>query len=292
MAKKVQTQTNQQTSFEVFRYQLVVDKTLPINMFEKYETAEQVRADKNNILQRVIARDGFHFKGGNSELTSKFMYTDGTMSYYRFGVRRSTTLYSKDLSPHSEDNYPNFIIAFNNDPTVQKIAIQNNTAAFKDINTVSNIIQETLEAELKPFNLSFYSEPIYDKKEFWKLVRKYPKTIKQLTFDLISPNMANITKNLQLDLKQLYEDTNTHKTKVELNADQESHLEIKENSKFINSLVDYSADGGGNIFMRVAGKRKLLHTAQSPEEFNIDKQLLEGEIDWEKLNEQFKDILL
>lgn len=292
MAKNVQAPSNQQTSFEVFRYQLVVDKTLPINMFEKYETAEQVRADKNNILQRVITGDEFHFKGGTSELTSKFMYTDGTMSYYRLGVKRATTLYSKDLSPHSEENYPNLIIAFNNDPTVQKIAIQNNTAAFKDINTVSNIIQETLEEELKPFNLSFYTEPIYDKQEFWNLVRKYPKKIKQLTFDLISPNMANITKNLQLNLKQLYEDTNTHKTKVELNADQESYLEIKEDSKFVNSLVDYSADGGGNIFMRVAGKRKLLHTAQSPEEFNIDKQLLEGNVDWDKLNEQFKDILI
>ena len=221
------------------------------------------------------------------------MYTDGTMSYYRLGVKRVNNSYiAKTCHPTVKKTILIFIIAFNNDPTVQKIAIQNNTAAFKDINTVSNIIQETLEEELKPFNLSFYTEPIYDKQEFWNLVRKYPKKIKQLTFDLISPNMANITKNLQLNLKQLYEDTNTHKTKVELNADQESYLEIKEDSKFINSLVDYSADGGGNIFMRVAGKRKLLHTAQSPEEFNIDKQLLEGEVDWEKLNEQFKDILI
>ena len=176
-------------------------------------------------------------------------------------------------------------------PTVQKIAIQTNTAAFKETNIVSNIIQETLENELKDYNLSFYTEPIYDTQEFWNLVKKYPKQIKQLTFDLISPNMANITKNLQLNLKQLYEDTNTHKTKVELNADNESYLEIKEESKFVNSLVKYSADGGGNIFMKVAGKRKLLHTAQSPEEFDIDKNLLE-DIDWDKLNEKFKDILI
>ncbi len=291
MSKDVQPQFSKQTTFEVFRYQLVVDKTLPINLFQKYETADQVRADKNNIFQQVVAKDGFQFKGSNSELTSKFLYTDGTMSYFRLGVKRSTTLYSKDLSPHSEDNYPNIIIAFNNDPTVQKIAIQTNTVAFKQTNIVSNIIQETFENELKDYNLSFYTEPIYDTQEFWNLVKKYPKQIKQLTFDLISPNMANITKNLQLNLKQLYEDTNTHKTKVELNADNESYLEIKEESKFVNSLVKYSADGGGNIFMRVAGKSKLLHTAQSPEEFDIDKNLLE-DIDWEKLNQKFKDILL
>lgn len=291
MGKDVQPQFSKQTTFEVFRYQLVVDKTLPINLFQKYETADQVRADKNNIFQQVVAKEDFNFKGSNSELTSKFLYTDGTMSYFRLGVKRSTTLYSKDLSPHSEENYPNIIIAFNNDPTVQKIAIQTNTAAFKETNIVSNIIQETLENELKDYNLSFYTEPIYDTQEFWNLVKKYPKQIKQLTFDLISPNMANITKNLQLNLKQLYEDTNTHKTKVELNADNESYLEIKEESKFVNSLVKYSADGGGNIFMKVAGKRKLLHTAQSPEEFDIDKNLLE-DIDWDKLNEKFKNILI
>ena len=103
----------------------------------KYETADQVRADKNNIFQQVVAKEDFNFKGSNSELTSKFLYTDGTMSYFRLGVKRSTTLYSKDLSPHSEENYPNIIIAFNNDPTVQKIAIQTNTAAFKETNIVS-----------------------------------------------------------------------------------------------------------------------------------------------------------
>lgn len=233
MAKTAQTHFSQTTSFEVFRYQLVVDKTLPINMFEKYETAEQVRADKNNIFQKVLTGEDFTFRGGTSELTSKFLYSDGTMIYYKLGVKRSTTLYTKDLSPHSEENYPNLIIAFNNDPTVQKIAIQNNTAAFKELTTVSNIIQETLEEELKPYNLSFYTEPIYDKQEFWNLVKKYPKQITQLTFDLISPNMANITRNLQLNLKQLYEDTNTHKTKVELNADHESYLDIKKESKLM-----------------------------------------------------------
>ena len=170
----------------------------------QHETSPYLLQHKNNIFQQVVAKEDFNFKGSNSELTSKFLYTDGTMSYFRLGVKRSTTLYSKDLSPHSEENYPNIIIAFNNDPTVQKIAIQTNTAAFKETNIVSNIIQETLENELKDYNLSFYTEPIYDTQEFWNLVKKYPKQIKQLTFDLISPNMANITKNLQLNLKQLW----------------------------------------------------------------------------------------
>jgi hypothetical protein len=61
--------------------------------------------------------------------------------------------------------------------------------------------------------------------------------------------------------------------------------------KFVNSLVEYSADGGGNIQMRGKGIRKALLTAQSPSEFNMDEQLLKS-CDWDKLDELFKDILI
>lgn len=279
-------------TFETFRYQLLVDKTLPINMFGNYDTEEKIRTSKNEIFQNIITGKEFHFKGATSELTSKFLYSKDSMLYFKLGIKRTATVYTKELEPKSVTTYPNLLIAINNDPDVQKIAIQNNASAFREIHTVNNIVMETLDNELRNYNLSFYTEPIYDEKEFWKLVKKYPKQITQLKFDLISPNMANLTKDLQLNLKQLYNETNTHRTKLELNADDDSYLEVKEDSRFINSLVNYSAAGGGNIALKVQGKRKLLHTAESPDEFTIDKSLLEGDIDWEKLNEKFKNILI
>lgn len=44
------------TNFEVFRYQLVVDKTLQMDMFSQYQTAEDIRADKNNIFHNICTR--------------------------------------------------------------------------------------------------------------------------------------------------------------------------------------------------------------------------------------------
>ncbi len=279
------------TNFEVFRYQLVVDKTLQMNMFKQYQTAEEIRADKNNIFHEIIGAEKFNFFSSKSEITSKLLYQNDTMYYFKIGVKRNTKVYKKDFSETNIENYPNIIVAINNKPDVQKIAIQDNSIAFKDCKTVSHFIQETLDVKLKPYNLSMFSEPLFDKKEFWNLIKKYPKQIRQLTFDLISPNMANISKNLDLNLKQLYEDTNTQKTKLELNSEKDSYLDIKESSKFINSLVDYSADGGGNIQIRVAGMRKKLHTAESPTEFNVDENLLKN-ADWEKLDEYFREILI
>jgi hypothetical protein len=285
------TQLPKSSTFEVFRYQLVVDKTLQMDMFQQYQTAEEVRADKNNIFHKIISADRFNFFSSKSEITSKLLYQKDTMYYFKIGVKRNARVYMKDFSEATIENYPNIIVAINNNPNVQKIAIQDNTIAFRDCKTVSHFIQDTIDVKLKSYNLSMMSEPLFDKKEFWNLVRKYPKQIRQLTFDLVSPNMANISKNLDLNLKQLYEDTNTHKTKVELNADEESYLEIKESSKFINSLVDYSADGGGNIQMRIAGMRKKLHTAETPTEFSVDEMLLKND-DWNKIDEYFKEILI
>ena len=279
------------TNFEVFRYQLVVDKTLQMNMFKQYQTAEEIRADKNNIFNEIINAEKFNFFSSKSEITSKLLYQKDTMYYFKIGVKRNTKVYKKDFSETNIENYPNILVAINNHPDVQKIAIQDNSIAFKDCKTVSHFIHETLDVKLKPYNLSMFSEPLFDKKEFWNLIKKYPKQIRQLTFDLVSPNMANISKNLDLNLKQLYEDTNTQKTKLELNSDKDSYLDIKESSKFINSLVDYSADGGGNIQIRVAGMRKKLHTAESPTEFNVDENLLKN-ADWEKLDEYFREILI
>ncbi len=280
-----------QATFEVFRYQLVVDKTLQQGLFDKYNSAEDFRADKNNILQSILTNDNFRFRSNASEITSKLMYTKGTMSYFKIGVKRKTKVFKKDFSEDVIENYPNVILAFNNHPDVQKIAIQSNKSAFNDCKTVAHIIQKSLEEKATNYNLNFFLEPMFDKKEFWKLVERYPKQIKQVTFDLVTPNLANISKNLDLNLKELYEDTNTQRTKVELNSDPDSYLDIKEKSKFINSLVDYSADGGGDIYMRVNGIRKKLHTAQAPTEFNIEDQLLKGN-DWAAFDDMFKEILL
>lgn len=256
-----------------------------------YKNADELRADKNNLFQKVLTNEKFRFQTSQSDITSKLLHTSGTLSYFKLGVKRTTKLYNKDFSENFIDNYPNIIVAINNDPDVQKIAIQDNVKAFADCKTVSHIIQKSVELKVKQNNLLFFVEPLFDKQEFWNLVSKYPKQIKQVKFNLISPNLANISKNLQLNLKELYEDTNTQKTNIELNAEEESYLDIKESSKFVNSLVDYSSEGGGNIQMRVAGLRKLIHTAQSPNEFNVEEQLLKSN-DWDKWDELFNDILI
>lgn len=291
MATDIQPQFNKTVPFEVYRYQLVVNKAIQLSLENQFQTPEEIRANKNKIFQELIANPKFHFTASKSETTSKLVYSKGDISIFKLAVKRSLKHDKKDFTEETIDNYPKLLIGINNNPEVQKIAIQENKKAFSQAHAVSRIIEQSVENRIRKENLSFSLLPLYNKQEFWDLVGRYQGRITQLTFDLISPNMANITKNLKLNLKEIYEDTNTHKTKIELSSDKGSHLEINTESKFVNSLVDYSADGGGNIAMRVAGYTKKFHTAQSITEFSVEENLIKGN-DWDALNDLFNEILI
>ncbi len=291
MAKDIQPQSNKTIPFEVYRYQLVVNKAIQLTLDNQFQTPEAIRENKNKTFQEILTNTNFRFTSNKTETTSKLMYSKGDISIFKLGARRSLKVAKKDFTEDTIDNYPNLLIAINNHPDVQKIAIQENPAAFQKTHAITTIIEESIESKIKKQSLAFYLEPLYNKQEFWNLVNRFKGKVKQVSFELISPNLANISKNLKLNLKEIYEDTNTHKTTLELNSDKDSHLEINEGSKFINSLVDYSADGGGNIAVKVAGYSKKFHTAQSITEFSIDENLLKGN-NWDELNDLLKEILI
>lgn len=294
MPKDLQIPSTKNVAFEVFRYQLVVDKTMQADAFKNYDSPEALRADKNNIFKEIITNKNFRFNSSSTNIKSKLLFQKGDMYYFKISTKRTAHLYNEDFTEKKLDNYPNIIVAINNDPNVQKIAIQSSSTPFKDAETVRRFIIESVDTKIKSHSLSFYLEPIYDKQDFWHFVRKYPNQITQLNFSFISPNLANISKNLTIDLKQAYEDTNMHKAKFEMKAEEGSVLQITENGKFVNGLVSYIADGGGTddgIKAKILNRRGFLNTAQNPSEFTIDDKFIKDN-NWEELDNLFKDILL
>ena len=291
MAKDIQPLFTKTIPFEVYRYQLVVNKAIQLSLDSQYQTAGEIREHKNRIFQGLISNPRFKFASSKSQLNSKLVYNKGNLSIFRLAVKRRLKHELPDFGEEIIDNYPKFLIAINNDKDVQKIAIQHNLKAFAKVTSVSKIVEESIQNKIRKENLGFYIEPLFNKQRFWDLIKQYKGRVTQLSFDLITPNLANITKNLKLNLKQIYEETGTHKTTVQLNSDKNSHLEINEASKFINSLVNYSAEGGGNIAVRVAGYHKKFHTSDSIQTFDVDEQLLKSN-DWEALDEAFREILL
>jgi len=157
------------------------------------------------------------------------------------------------------------------------VAIQYSTKVFSNTNTVAEILEENLNRVLIPMGLHVYFEPLFEKKQFWEIVYTYPERIIQAEFELISPNLANISQALKIDLRSLNTSTNTQKTKLQLNSDKESSLTLSESDPVINSLVDYSSEGGGNISLRVKGLKKKIQTNNSVTSVEVDEIALEAE---------------
>ena len=117
--------------------------------------------------------------------------------------------------------------------------------------------------------LRIYVEPLFKEEEFWKIVDRYKQRIKEITFDLITPNMVNISGVLSDDLKEFAKGTNTGKTQLAIASDPESSLNILKNNTQIESLVKYSSEGGGNISVKASGVKRKIHTSRTKKSFEI-----------------------
>ena len=80
---------------------------------------------------------------------------------------------------------------------------------------------------MKTFQLRSYYEPLFEKEEFWTLVLKeYKNKVDYVEFDIVTPNMAAISASLTEDLKNFAKNTNTAKTKLKMESDKDSNLNL------------------------------------------------------------------
>lgn len=263
-------------AFHIYRYQIIpLSQHLQIPLSRRYETIDQLKSLKNQIFDEALQRIE-EFTYPRAELAHKMETVDGNIYVIRLAVKKRVTVAPEPFNEQLLSNWPEVTIVIDNNPSVQKIAIERNPKGFQNTITVAGIIEENLNAVLKEDNLEIFLEPTFEKNEFWAMVEKYRTRITQATFELISPNMANISRALTIDLAALNQTTNTKETKIELNSGKDSHLDLDRNNPLINGLVDYAAAGGGNITLRVKGLRRTIHTSKSIIEESIDEATLEG----------------
>jgi hypothetical protein len=77
---------------------------------------------------------------------------------------------------------------------------------------------------------------------------------------MVAPNLANISKNLELDLGEIKNRTNSLHTNISLQAGKGEALTLSERDSFTSSLVNYAAEGGGTVHLKVKGIRKLINS--------------------------------
>jgi hypothetical protein len=264
-----------QIVFNEYRYQILpVSQQFQMNIFDEIKSIDELKAKKNDIFAKIFQAIST-FSYPRRQIIHKKVAAIDDIFLLRIGVERDLKRKTKEFEIEDIENWEPSLIVFNNKPNVQKCLIQQH-GGFQNTKTITKLLEDNFNKPLQEYQLSISFQPIYEENYFWSLVAKYKGKITQIDFELISPNMSNITGNLNLDLGELNKNTNTKTTHLQLNSDKSSFLTPSKEDELVHRLVEYSSKGGGDISIRAKGLKKKIHTSKGINEINIDEIVIEG----------------
>ncbi|MCG9629004.1 hypothetical protein L1D34_29835 [Vibrio mediterranei] len=120
-------------------------------------------------------------------------------------------------------------------------------------------------------------------------MRKYRGKVKSVDFEIITPNMANISGTLPDDLKLFAKCTNSTRNNLKIESEPDSALHLEEDNSALRGLVDYSSEGGGNISLKIDGIKKHHQTSRTVKEITLGEMELTGNA--EQIAQVLKELL-
>ncbi|MBK1714847.1 hypothetical protein [Rubrivivax gelatinosus] len=263
------------TRFHLYRYQLLpVDRHFQGDLYGA-ATVEDLISKKNHIFAEALS-SSLAFTGGRTQTATQRLVQADDLLLYRIAANRSLQHETRDFKTEVIDNWPKILLVIWNAPDKQLIAVQHRANAFQDTQAVLKLVFDSVEPVLAKNQLTALYEPLFEKKVFWDLVERHKGKIQEVDFELVTPNMANISGVLPENLKQFAKRTNAVKSHVAIASDPGSSLKLDQSDPLVNALVDYSSQGGGDIAIRLAGIKKLLHTSRTVREVTVDEAVLKG----------------
>lgn len=264
--------SDKQIVFDLYRFHLHVIESDQIPIFAAEYTHKELLENKNALLYSTLEN---LYENTTDLPVIQFNKNEETLI---FGIANKKKLqYYQNFTKHSITTEPFVYIIINTNPNSQKVGISRNIEAFSSESVALNVLLQVFNRYLKKLGLKISFEKIYDKKEFWSLLNQYSGKIKMLRFEIIKPNMSSISHSIKDYLKPLIEKTNSQITKVSLEADKGETLDkITPVNKYLNSLVDYTSEGGGNVVLRVNDQRKLINSSDLSKTLLIPESDLKG----------------
>lgn len=249
--------------FELYRYQLRPARA-PVQkgLFAQDLTNEELIEKKNEIFFECL-QSFKNLMGARANVIVKPELLDNEFSLFKLAVNRSVVIETEDFKAKEIDDWPSFLVGFWNSPDKQYLIIQARNEAFQNTQTAMNAIKETLLQLLLERHLNIEVEPLFDRKGFWDIIAKYNGRVNEVKFDLVTPNMANISQKLTEDLKHVAKSTETVRTQLSLTAAPDSSLKLSQGDGVVDGLVDYSSQGGGNVSIKITGVKRRLQTNET-----------------------------
>lgn len=276
------------TRFNLYRYQLLPrDRYFQGDLYGP-KSVDELIDQKNHIFSQALKLPTT-FKGERTQITAQKLYEKEDFFLFRIAVNRAVNLETKDFDVKPVDNWPKILVAVWNDPEVQLVAVQHRTQAFQQTKAVVKLLMKSLEEPLARHQLVTSVEPLIEKRVFWDLVEKHRGRIKKVEFELVTPNMASISKALPEDLRNFAKKTNAVKSTLAIEADPASALVLEKTDPTVDGLASYTSDGGGSVSITLSGVKKKINTSNEVKEIEIGDAKLDG--DAEEIAKILKDLM-
>lgn len=264
------------TAFELFRYQLLpIDRFIQGNLLTGVGSIDELISRKNEFFSEAIS-GAKNFSDKRHQTITKKLYEKDDFFLLRIAHNKSIHRETKDFRDEVIDNWPSILVAIWNNPEKQFIAVQRRSTAFSSCETVVRMIINAISSQLSHHHLRAIHEPLFEKQHFWSLLHQYQGRIKSVEFEIITPNMANISGSLSDDLKDFAKATNSARNKLKIESDPEAPLHLEEANRTLQGLVNYSSEGGGNISLKIDGVKKTYHTSKTVKEIQLGNMEVQG----------------
>ena len=139
--------------------------------------------------------------------------------------------------------------------------------------SIARRIETSLQNILLKDDLTVKISPLYKECDFGAFVEAHKEKITKISFDLITPNMSNISSRLSEDLKRMAKMTGTAETNLKFNAARNGSLNLERGNTEIDGLVDYASKGGGEI--RISAKNVKIAYGSNDAQINAEIEDIE-----------------
>ena len=257
--------------FEYYRYQLVPTKVSQLSIDNVPYTVEKLKEMKNQFFSEIISKISFRYR--DKDLPSTLCYHQGDLFMLLLGNNKAVE-YIEDFEKKKIKSDPFSIVVVDNAPDKQIVAIRNDSRAFSSADTIARLLQETINKHLNYFNLEMHIEAISDGKGFWDAIQLSKNEVVKISFEIIKPNVSNISGALTDDIKGLIDKYHSHKTVLSMEASSSGQLiNISKDDKDMSGLADYTSEGGGRSYVKF--KDKSIYDSRKHIKKKIQETLLD-----------------
>lgn len=264
------------TVFELFRYQILpIDRYLQGNLLTGVATIEELIERKNELFAQALS-GASSFSNKKHETVTKRLYDRDGFFLFKIANNRSIHRETREFKDEIIDNWPSILVGIWNRPDKQLIAVQRRTSAFSSGEVAVKLILGRLSDQLGNHHLRAIHEPLFEKQQFWSILNQHQGKVKAVEFEIVTPNMANISGTLPEDLKEFARQTNSTRNTLKIESDPEAPLHLEESNRVLQGLVNYSSEGGGNIAVKIDGIKKRYQTSKTVKEVTLGELEMQG----------------